>query len=122
MEILFDTHMLLWHLADDQRLKLAKSKIIEDPENEVFFSIVSLWEIAIKTRIGKLEISQPIAKLIPGGIHLLDLKINHIQKLENHALHHRDPFDRLLIAQAMEENLSIMTNDMYFKYYEIELI
>ncbi len=89
MEILLDTHILLWNLADDPRSKKAKSKIIEDPRNKVFFSIISLWEIAIKKGL---------------------------------ALHHRDPFDRLLLAQAMIENLVIMTNDAYYKNYKIKII
>jgi len=122
MEILLDTHILLWHLADNPRLKKAKSKIIEDPKNKIFYSIISLWEIAIKTSIGKLEISQPIAGLIPKEIYLLDLKVEHIQIVKELAFHHKDPFDRLLIAQAMEENLSIMTNDAYFENYRIELV
>ncbi len=122
MDILLDTHILLWHLSDNPKLKTEKSKIIENPENRIFFSLVSLWEIAIKTSIGKLKITQPIDSLIPKEIAVLGLRIAHIQKVKELLFHHRDPFDRMLIAQAMEENLTIMTDDAHFKKYDIKLI
>ncbi|MBI9038178.1 MAG: type II toxin-antitoxin system VapC family toxin [Bacteroidales bacterium] len=122
MDILLDTHILLWHLSDNPKLKKEKSKIIENPENRIFFSLISLWEIAIKTSIGKLEITQPIDSLIPEEIIVLGLKIEHIQQVKELFFNHRYPFDRMLIAQAMEENLTIMTDDAYFNKYDIKLV
>ncbi len=122
MSIILDTHMLLWHLADDPRLKISHSRIIEDVSHTKYFSIVSLWEIAIKISLGKLVINQTIDRIIPEEIYILDLKIPHIVKVKDLAFHHKDPFDRMIIAQAMVENMSVMTHDSHFQLYGIDLI
>jgi len=121
MNILLDTHILLWHLKDDPRLKIGFSKIIEDASYTKYFSIISLWEIAIKTSIGKLSINQPIEKIIPNEISILNLKVPHIVKVKDLPFHHRDPFDRMIIAQAMVENMPVMTQDN-FEMYDVDLI
>ncbi len=121
MKILLDTHILIWHLTDDVRLSKHNSDLIENPENQKFISLVSLWEIAIKTNIGKLKLAQPIESLVPIGIDLLDLKLPHVQRYATLPLHHRDPFDRMLIAQAQAENLTLMTDDPNFPLYDIPL-
>ncbi len=122
MNILIDTHVLLWHLTDNPKLTKEKSAIIENPENRIFFSIASLWEIGIKKSIGKLDIIKPINILVPNEITILDLKITHIEKVIRLDFFHRDPFDRIIIAQAFVENLFIMTDDDNFKHYGIDLI
>jgi PIN domain nuclease of toxin-antitoxin system len=121
MNILLDTHILLWHLADNPKLSREQSAAIENPKNQLFFSIVSLWEMAIKSSIGKLELLHSIDKLVPSEIRILGLEMSHIKKVQTMPLHHRDPFDRMIISQAMMENLFVMTDDANFKYYDIEI-
>ncbi|EDN66758.1 PilT-like protein [Beggiatoa sp. PS] len=122
MEILLDTHILLWHLTDNSRLSEEKSQIIENPQHQKFFSMASLWEIAIKTSIGKLEIQQSLETIVPQEVIILELKLPHLKLVQKLPFYHRDPFDRILIAQAQFEKLSIMTDDSHFKHYDIDLI
>ncbi len=122
MNILLDTHILLWQLTDNPKLSKQKSEIIENKENQIFFSIASLWKIGIKNSIGKLEITQPIANIVPNEIVILDLKVRHIEKMMSLPFNHRDPFDRILIAQAQSENFMIMTDDDYFKQYSVSIL
>ena len=122
MNILLDTHILLWHLADNPKLSFEASNLIENEANQKFFSIVSLWEIEIKRNIGKLEITQPIETLLPKEIVILPLKINHIAHLKNLAFHHKDPFDRILISQAIVEGFNVMTDDELFKLYDVSIV
>jgi PIN domain nuclease of toxin-antitoxin system len=122
MNLLLDTHILLWHLTDNSMLTQKISQLIENPQHKKFVSIVTLWEIAIKRSLGKLKIEHPIEKLIPPEMTILPLEISHISYLEKLPFHHRDPFDRIIIAQAIVEKLSVITNDGDFEYYEIDLI
>ena len=122
MNILLDTHILLWHLTDNPKLSLEASAVIEDESHQKFFSIVSLWEIEIKRNLGKLEITQPIELLLPKEIEILPLKIEHIAHLKNLPFHHKDPFDRIIIAQAMVESFSLMSDDEFFKFYDVPLV
>jgi PIN domain nuclease of toxin-antitoxin system len=122
MNILLDTHILLWHLTNDPRLEIRFSIIIEDSAYTKYLSIVSLWEMAVKISIGKLAVSQPIDRIIPGEINMLNLKIPHIVKVQDLAFHHRDPFDRMIIAQAISENMTVMTHDSHFRMYGVNLI
>ncbi len=100
MNILLDTHILLWQLTDNPKLSKQKSEIIENKENQIFFSIASLWKIGIKNSIGKLEITQPIVNLVPNEIVILDLKVHHIEKMMRLPFNDRDSFDRILLAKA----------------------
>ncbi len=119
MNILMDTHILLWHLTDNPRLEIRRSRIIEDASYTKYFSVVSLWEMAIKISLGKLAVSQPLDRIIPEEINILNLKIPHIVKVQDLAFHHRDPFDRMIIAQAVSENMVVMTQDGFFRMYGI---
>lgn len=101
---------------------MQQSAIIEDRANRLFFSYASLWEIAIKTSIGKLTIHKPIEQLVPIEVTLLSINLPHIQQVQLLPFHHRDPFDRLLIAQAITNNLSVMTDDGNFKKYNVPLM
>lgn len=121
MNILLDTQILLWHLNDDPRLKISYSKVIEDASYTKYFSIVSLWEIAIKVSIGKLSVNYPIDRIVPKEIRILNLNVPHIIKVKDLPFHHRDPFDRMIIAQAMIENMVIMTHDDFFGMYDVGL-
>jgi PIN domain nuclease of toxin-antitoxin system len=122
MRILVDTHILLWYVAGNPKLDISLREILQDPYNLKMVSIVSLWEIAIKTNIGKLSISYPLDKLVPLDFQLLDIDIIHLLTYQDLPLHHKDPFDRILIAQAMSEELEIMTLDENFPSYDIQLI
>jgi PIN domain nuclease of toxin-antitoxin system len=122
MKILLDTHILLWHLTDNPKLSHTNSQLIEDPQHQKFFSMASLWEIAIKSSLGKLQIQQPIDMIVPLEVIILEIRLHHVKLIQELPFHHRDPFDRLLIAQAISEPLVIMTDDEWFGNYEVELI
>ncbi|MEE4358055.1 MAG: type II toxin-antitoxin system VapC family toxin [Desulfococcaceae bacterium] len=122
MKILLDTHILLWHLADDPRLEISKSELIENSSYSKYLSIISLWEIAIKSSLGKLIINTEIDKIVPEEIKILGLEMPHILAVQTLPFHHRDPFDRMIIAQAMSENMTVMTGDKRFGMYDVELV
>lgn len=127
MRLLLDTHVFLWWIADDSALKAPARKAIGDKGNDCLVSIVSLWEIAIKKSLGKLEAPEPLAsffaeELAANDLVLLDLEIAHVAKVASLPFHHRDPFDRLLAAQAIEANLKIVTSDPIFRDYGLEVI
>jgi PIN domain nuclease of toxin-antitoxin system len=122
MNILLDTHILLWHLTDDPRLEISRSRIIEDSTHTKYLSIASLWEMAIKISLGKLAICQPIDRIMPEEINIMNLKIPHILRVQDLPFHHRDPFDRMIIAQAISENMTVMSQDGIFRMYNVDLI
>ena len=124
MRYLIDTHSLIWFIDGDDNLSVHARKIIENEDNYIFVSIASLWEIAIKFNIGKLELTQPFSRLFPyqleeNDLQVLDIRIEHLYVLSDLPLHHRDPFDRLIICQAISEQLPIVTKDTKFDYYKI---
>jgi PIN domain nuclease of toxin-antitoxin system len=121
MNLLLDTHILLWHLADDTKLSKQTSGLIENEANNKFLSIVSLWEIELKRNIGKLSITHPIESLLPPEIVILPLQIEHIGHLKQLPFHHRDPFDRIIISQAIVEGFSLLTDDGVFKHYDVSI-
>src|ERR1700710_1674278 len=113
MKLLLDTHALLWWLADDRQLGRRARELIEDPANDILISMVSLWEIAVKVRIGKLQadIEEIISAVQREGFSLLDVGMAHLVALAGLPMHHRDPFDHLLIAQAITEDATFMSED-----------
>jgi len=121
MQYLLDTHTLLWFLEDDPQLPEKVKKEIINIDNNCFISIVSLWEIAIKIKLGKLIIKFPFERfadyLSGSDIELLPISLDHLVQLLNIDLHHRDPFDRLIIAQGRAEQLTIITRDEHFSSY-----
>lgn len=123
MKLLLDTHTFLWFIMGNPKLSANARTFIEDQANEKFLSVASLWEIAIKVSIGKLALSAPFDTLIPqqlsvNGFELLRLEIAHAAALINLPFHHRDPFDRLLIAQALVEQMQIVSIDSTFDAYQ----
>ena len=127
MRVLLDTSSFLWFIAGSDRLSINAQNIIVDQNNDLFLSTVSLWEIAIKVSIGKLELLQSFDKLIPdqlhkNDIHTLSMELNHLSELIQLPFHHRDPFDRLIIAQSMTEAMPVISSDPAFKMYPIEII
>ncbi len=113
MRLLLDTHILLWWLADDPALPAAASAFIADPANAVFISPLSLWEIAIKTRLGKMEadVDEVRAAAKAGGFVPLPFTADHAAEVARLPHHHRDPFDRALVAQARREPMRLLTHD-----------
>ena len=126
MKAILDTHAFLWAISGDNRLSRTGREIFVGP-SDLWFSIASLWEIVIKTQVGKLPLPAPAGryisrKLVENRIELLPLSVDHLIKLESLPMHHRDPFDRVLIAQSIEEGWPIITGDREFKKYPIQVI
>jgi PIN domain nuclease of toxin-antitoxin system len=124
MKLLLDTHSFLWFITGDDRLSKTARGLVEDSDNQPWLSIASLWEIAIKTSIGRLKLARPFEELIPeqmslNGIEALDIRIEHVAQVIQLPFHHRDPFDRLLIAQAKVEDVPIVGADQAFDTYSI---
>lgn len=123
MKILLDTHTFLWFVADNPYLS-EKAKNIIESEINVLISTASLWEIAIKISLGKLTLTQPFNEfisdqLIKNDIELLPITIEHLIIISTLPFHHRDPFDRMLIAQAIRENLPIISKDNQLDSYGV---
>lgn len=120
--ILLDTHTLIWYLQGNEKSGEINKSVIENPENNKFLSLASIWEMALKINSGKLEISKPLQFFIPNEIVLIDIKLEHIFQLQQIPFHHKDPFDRLIISTSMIENLTIMSVDENFNLYNVNLI
>jgi len=116
------THIFIWFLKGNEQLKPKTKAILEDAHNAKFLSMASLWEMAIKISIGKLHLSKPLESFLPIEIPLFPIQKEHIFKIKSLQFHHKDPFDRLIIAQAIVENLTIVTDDRQFKNYDVALI
>ena len=124
MRLLLDTHAFIWFIMGSANLSVNARALIENPANERLLSVASLWEIAIKTSLGKLTLSVPFDELIPAqlklnGIDLLNIKVDHLSTLTTLPFHHRDPFDRLIIAQAIVEKLPVVSLDGAFDTYGV---
>lgn len=120
--LLVDTHALLWWLADDPALPARAMELIADPVAEALVSVASLWEIAIKRRIGKLRVPEDLPATISAeGFTWLAIEPEHAWSVSALPDHHGDPFDRLLIAQAMTEELPILSGDPRFEAYDVEV-
>ena len=124
MRLLLDTHTLIWHQTDNKRLSVKADRMIADPGNRVFVSMATLWEMAIKRSRGKLEIKEsPMEYLeiyLTRGVELLNISPDHIMAIESLPWRHADPFDRMLIAQAQTEDLTILTVDKIFTHYDVK--
>jgi PIN domain nuclease of toxin-antitoxin system len=125
--LLLDTHAFLWWVSDAPELSNTAREAISDTGNECFLSIASCWEMAIKSSIGKLRLSKPIERFVndlitENGFRLLSIDLRHTAKVASLPFHHRDPFDRLLLAQAITEKLTIVTADNQFSSYGVKLL
>lgn len=125
MKYLLDTHIIIWWLDQKGKtfLKEEAKRIIESVDNSIFISYVSILEISIKVSIGKLEIDKNyIDFLKDDAIEILPITIAEIQMLTDLELHHRDPFDRLLICQAIQNGMTLISRDKEFKKYDVKII
>jgi len=127
MRLLLDTHIWLWWQMSPGSIKPAIKDQIVDADNEVLLSTVSTWEMTIKIAVGKLQLPQPLEEMLPESLLLdsmltLPLSHHHCFELTRLPMHHRDPFDRMLIAQARQESLTLVTADSMFHRYDVELL
>jgi len=127
MRALLDTHTLLWLVDSPDKLPTAVTAICEDENNALFISIASFWELSIKMSLGKIELEDnALARLQTwcdeNTVQLLPMQVSHCQQVQTLPFHHRDPFDRLLIAQAMCEKLILLSADGHFTDYAVDVI
>lgn len=127
MKLLLDTHALLWFVSNHPDLSPAAAQLISDPVNQKIVSVVSLWEITIKVSLGRLNLTLPLADFInvhltPSRVQLLQIEVPHLLTLETLPHHHRDPFDRLLAAQAIAEKVTFVSADAAFDSYSVQRI
>lgn len=125
MRLLIDTHVLIWFAQESEDLSKNALRLLKNKDNVILLSIASLWEMQIKIQLGKLELDIPLPELFESqrainDIQLLNLELEHIWALENLPHHHRDPFDRILLAQATTLNLPPISVDGVFDNYSIQ--
>ncbi len=127
MKVLLDTHTFLWLITDDERLSETARRTFLDPENILFFSVASLWELCIKKSLGKISLKTGWLQIIQkevrsNAVQWLPIEIQHCAEVADLPFHHRDPFDRLLIAQAMVEDMQLLSRDNRLSAYNIKRI
>jgi PIN domain nuclease of toxin-antitoxin system len=127
MKVLLDTHVFLWLIIGDERLSKKAKQVFLDPQNQIFLSAVSLWEIGIKKSLGKLSLKNGWVKQLEkemkiNTIQVLPIEMTHCDHISKLPFHHRDPFDRMLISQAIAERMAIVTGDSRFSDYGIGCI
>lgn len=126
MNLLVDTHAMLWFAAGDERLSPKARQAIEDPRTTNYVSMASWWEIAIKSSLHKLQLAKPIEAFLADRVHegfrVLSIETVHLPALATLPFHHRDPFDRLMVCQALVEDMPICTSDSRFAAYGTRII
>ncbi len=124
MKILLDTHILLWASQDHPNLPQNAKELIVNGNNDIYFSTASIWELMIKKNINKLDIDIKnfVNDLYEMNIFELSISIDHVLKLEDLANHHKDPFDRILVAQALAEPIKLITHDNILQQYSPDLV
>jgi len=127
MKLLLDTHIFIWWVDEPEKLSTAAISALEDEANELLLSVASVWEMQIKLQLGKLKLSLPLKELVKNQQDTNDLRVSpvaltHVLALDSLPFHHKDPFDRLLIAQCMAEGLTIVTVDSQFSAYSVKLL
>jgi PIN domain nuclease of toxin-antitoxin system len=125
--VLLDTHVFLWAITEDARLSRTHRRIYMDGASELWLSVASIWEVLIKSGLGKLPVPRPAAAWIAkqmeiNRINLLPIRPSHLAGLETLPPLHRDPFDRMLVAQANAESLSILSGDAVIRKYAVQVL
>ncbi len=127
MDYLIDTHTLLWIVTDSPKLSKRAKELYLDSENKIVISLSSIWELAIKSSIGKLILKKSLENFIEehikgNNIQILNIELPHILRIEKLPFYHRDPFDRMIISQQIENNLTIIGADSIFDKYGVKRI
>ena len=127
MKLLLDTHALIWWHEDNAKLSRAAFEAIRDPDNAVFLSVVNAWEMQIKTQLGKLSVANSVPDVIRSeiegnGFRVLPVTLDYVYDLDARPFHHKDPFDRLLIAQARHEGLTLVSSDKPIRAYDVKTL
>ena len=126
MKLLADTQAFLWFMAGDRRLSTAARRALEDDENEWWLSAASVWELSIKSSLKRVALPAPaaeyIAEKVRAGLRVMSVEWAHAAAVERLPFHHRDPFDRLLVAQAQIERLAVVTSDGVFRQYRVHVV
>lgn len=125
MKLLLDTHVLIWSAGNPEKLSQRVRNLLIDTNNLWVTSIASVWELQIKSQLGKLNLSSPLPNFIEtqqrvNNLQILPIELSHIYALESLPNHHRDPFDRILIAQAMVEKMPLLSIDVIFDAYPVQ--
>ncbi len=126
MKLLLDTHVFLWLRSEPEKVSSKALNLYQERNNSVYLSIVSVWEMQIKRQIGKLDLNMPLQEIIEeqcetNNLQILPLRLKHIFGLQDLPLHHKDPFDRLLLVQSQIENLYLISSDSTLKLYQVNL-
>ena len=123
MRLLLDTHTVIWFINGDSRLPQHIREMLEDETNIIYVSMISLWEMSIKSRQGKLDLHRTLADIVHllhgNGFRLLTIRLSHVYRLDALAFHHKDPFDRMLIAQSLAGGFVLVGSDDVFDRYGI---
>lgn len=127
MNLLLDTHIFIWWEIEKHKLSAARLAMLKDTDNALYLSLASLWELQLKIMLGKFKFPKPLAGIIRdqqtvNDLQILSITAEHIYQLENLPFHHKDPFDRLLIAQAVTEDFTLVSDDPTFSAYSVKLI
>lgn len=127
MKLLLDTHIFIWWVDHPEELSPTTLSALEDPANELVLSVASVWEMQIKTQLGRLKLSLPLKDLVKNQQETNDLVVfpvalAHVLALDTVPFLHKDPFDRLLIAQSIEEDLTLVSADSQFSAYSVKLL
>ncbi|MEE4355963.1 MAG: type II toxin-antitoxin system VapC family toxin [Desulfococcaceae bacterium] len=122
-----DTHTFIWWVSSPEKLSENALAAYENRENSLFLSFASIWEMQIKVQIGKLRLPLHLKELVEeqksvNDLRILPISLSHIYRLENLPIHHKDPFDRMLISQSIEENLLLVSKDSVFADYEVNVL
>ena len=125
MKLLLDTHVFLWWIGDSDKLSQSARDALTDSTNDLFFSTASAWEMAIKLRTGKLSLSEDLDRFLPtqlqrNAIQVIPIGLSHAMHVRRLPLHHRGPFDRMLVAQATLEEMTLLTADPWIRRYDVE--
>lgn len=123
MKLLLDTHIFLWVLEGNKKLKNEVEEIIKNPQNQIFVSVVSGIEISIKSKTKKLKLKTTLKRMFEiSGFEILNVNFNHLLEMDKLFVYHKDPFDRILISQAKVENLTLITSDEKIWRYDLQFI
>ncbi len=127
MKLLIDTHVFLWLRNSPDKIPNNVLQLYQNSSQDVFLSMASIWEMQIKNQLGKLDLDLPLSELVEqqcleNGLQILNIEVNHIYALQNLPFHHNDPFDRLIISQAQIESLKLVSADIMFENYDVDLI